>query len=60
MIYLYNFHDICYVKFLITRFLPKKKKKVSYYTTIMYIILKIVIGYYIFNINSQSLFVKFY
>ena len=27
MIFFYNFHDICYVKFLITRFLPKKKKK---------------------------------
>ena len=27
----------------------------SHYTTVMYIILKIIIGYYIYNINSLSL-----
>ena len=31
-----------------------------HYTVVMYIILKITIGYYIDNINSLSLSMKFY
>ena len=45
MIFPWNFNNIGYTKFLIT---------------LLYIILKITIEYYIYNINSLSLSVKFY
>ena len=54
MVFSCNFYDISYANFLITLF----SKKVSHYIVIMYIILKISIGYYIFNINLQLLYMK--
>jgi len=56
MVFPCNFYDISYAKFFITLF----SKKVSHYITIMYIILKITITYYIYNINLQSLYMKLY
>ena len=46
MVFPFNFYGISYAKFLIT--------------LLLYIILKITVEYYIYYINSQSLYLKFY